>query len=82
MLYSNQERDHNSKISWFDSWDGEDILLFCKATNPAADPQHDFFSVLTGVNIVRVIKSRRIRWKWFVVFMGKERFIQGFSGET
>ena len=34
-------------------------------------------------NIVRVIKSRRIRWAGHVARMGgEERRIQGFGGET
>ena len=34
-------------------------------------------------NIIRVIKSRRIRWAGHVAHMGgKERRIQGFGGET
>ena len=34
-------------------------------------------------NIVRVIKSRRIRWARHVARMGGgERFIQGFGGKT
>jgi len=32
-------------------------------------------------NIVRVIKSRRMRWAGHVASMGKSR-IQGFGGET
>jgi hypothetical protein len=33
-------------------------------------------------NIVRVRKSRRMRWVGHVVRMGEERLIQGFGGET
>jgi len=33
-------------------------------------------------NIVRVIKSRRMRWAGHVARMGEERRIQGFGGET
>ena len=33
-------------------------------------------------NIVRVIKSRRMRWACHVARMGKRRRIQGFGGET
>ena len=33
-------------------------------------------------NIVRVIKSRRMRWAGHVASMGRERRIQGFGGET
>jgi hypothetical protein len=34
-------------------------------------------------NIIRVIKSRRIRWKGHTARMGKRvRCIQGFGGET
>jgi hypothetical protein len=32
--------------------------------------------------IVRVIKSRRMRWAGHVALMGKERSIQGFGRET
>ena len=33
-------------------------------------------------NIVRVVKSRRMRWAGHVARMGKKRFLQGFGGET
>ena len=33
-------------------------------------------------NIVRVIKSRRMRWAGHVARMGEERRIQGFGGKT
>ena len=33
-------------------------------------------------NIVRVIKSRRIRWAEHVAHMGEDRHTQGFDGET
>jgi len=33
-------------------------------------------------SIVRVIKSRRMRWAGYVARMGEERCIHGFSGET
>ena len=33
-------------------------------------------------NIVRVIKSRRMRWSGHVARMGEERRLQGFGGET
>jgi len=37
----------------------------------------------TSPNIVRVIKSRRMRWAGHVARMGRdERRIQGFGGET
>ena len=32
-------------------------------------------------NILRVVKSRRMRWAWHVARMG-ERSAQGYSGET
>ena len=35
-----------------------------------------------SLNIVRVIKSRRMRWAGHVARMGEERRIQGFGGET
>ena len=41
---------------------------------------------LTGLysspNIVRVIKSRRMRWAWHVARMGRRGALQGFGGET
>jgi hypothetical protein len=33
-------------------------------------------------NIIRVIKSRRMRWAGNVALWGKERCIQNFCGET
>jgi len=33
-------------------------------------------------NIVRVIKSRRMRWAGHVALWGEESCIQGFGGET
>jgi len=33
-------------------------------------------------NIVRVIKSRRMRWAGHVARMGEERGVQGLGGET
>ena len=33
-------------------------------------------------NIVRVIKSRRMRWAGHVAGMGEEKRIEGFGGET
>jgi hypothetical protein len=33
-------------------------------------------------NIIRVIKSRRMRWAGHVHVWGNERCIQGFGGET
>jgi hypothetical protein len=33
-------------------------------------------------NIIRVIKSRRMRWAEYVARMGEKRCIQDFGGET
>ena len=33
-------------------------------------------------NIVRVIKSRRMRWVDHVARMGEGRYVQGFGGES
>ena len=33
-------------------------------------------------NIVRVIKSRRMRWAGHVARMGEERGVKGLAGET
>ena len=39
---------------------------------------HDLYSLL---NIVRVIKSRRMRWAGYEYVWGEERRIQSFGGE-
>jgi hypothetical protein len=36
----------------------------------------------SSLNIMRVIKSRRMRWAGHVVRMGGERSLQGFGGQT
>jgi len=36
----------------------------------------------TSPNIVRVIKSRRMRWAGHVARMGEERVVEGLGGET
>jgi len=33
-------------------------------------------------NIIRVIKSKRMRWAGHVVRMGAEKCLQGFDGDT
>jgi hypothetical protein len=40
---------------------------------------HELYSTPT---IVRVIKSRRMRWTEYVARMGRDRRLQGFGGET
>jgi PAS domain-containing protein len=40
---------------------------------------HDLYS---SSSIVRVIKSRTMRWAGHVTWMGGERRVQGFGGET
>ena len=35
-----------------------------------------------SLNIVRVIKSRRMRWVGHVARMGEKRHVHGFGGET
>ena len=40
------------------------------------------FDLYPSPNILRVIKSRRIRWAGHVARMGERRDIQGFGGET
>jgi hypothetical protein len=40
---------------------------------------HDVYS---SPNIIRVIKSRRMRWTEHVARMGEKRYIQDFDGET
>ena len=39
-------------------------------------------NLYSSPNIVRVTKSRRMRWVWHVARMGEKRRIQGFGGET
>jgi hypothetical protein len=43
------------------------------------EEHHDLDS---SPNIVRVVKSRRMRWAGHVVQMGRERRVQGFGWET
>jgi hypothetical protein len=43
----------------------------------------ELHSLYSSVNIVRVIKSRRMRWAGHVACMGgRERFLQGFGWEA
>jgi hypothetical protein len=45
---------------------------------------HELYAPYFSPNIIRVIKSRRLRWAGHVARMGESRgaYIQGFSGET
>jgi hypothetical protein len=40
------------------------------------------YALLSSLNIIRVIRSRKLRWAGYVARMGKARCIQGFSGEA
>jgi hypothetical protein len=40
------------------------------------------YALYSSPNIIRVIKSRTLRWAGHVARMGERRCIQGFSGET
>jgi hypothetical protein len=40
------------------------------------------YALYSSPNIIRVIKSRKLRWAGHVARIGEERCIQGFSGET
>jgi hypothetical protein len=43
----------------------------------------ELYALYSSPNMIRVIKSRRLRWAGHVARMGgEERCIQGFSGET
>jgi hypothetical protein len=42
----------------------------------------EFNDLYTSPNMVRVIKSRRMRWAGHVALLGKERHIHGYGGET
>jgi len=39
----------------------------------------DLLDMYTSQNIVRMIKSRRVRWVWHVACMGDEKCKQNFS---
>jgi hypothetical protein len=41
----------------------------------------ELYALYSSPNIIRVMKSRRLRWAGHVARMG-ERCIQGFNGET
>jgi len=44
--------------------------------------EEELYDLYSSPNIVRVIKSRRMRWPGHVARMvGEERSIQGFGGE-
>jgi hypothetical protein len=40
------------------------------------------YALYVSLNIIRVIKSRRLRWGRHVARMCEDRCIHGFSGET
>jgi hypothetical protein len=40
------------------------------------------YALYSSPNIIRVIKSKRLRWAGHVANKGEERCIQGFSGKT
>jgi hypothetical protein len=42
----------------------------------------ELYALYSSLIIIRVIKSRRLRWAGHVTRRGEERCIQGFSGET
>jgi hypothetical protein len=42
----------------------------------------ELYALYSSPNIIRVIKSRRLRWAGHVAQMGEERCMQGISGET
>jgi hypothetical protein len=42
----------------------------------------ELYALYSSPNIIRVIKSRRLRWAGRGTCGGEERCIQGFSGET
>jgi len=57
-------------------WKGEVSGKWGKLYN---EELNDLYSPL---NIVRVIKPRRMRWAGYVARMGEERCIQGFGRKT
>jgi hypothetical protein len=42
----------------------------------------ELHSLYSSLNVVRVIKSRRMRWAGHVARMGRGRFLQGFGWEA
>ena len=42
----------------------------------------ELYALYPSPNIIRVIKSRRLRWAGYVACMGRARCIQGFGAET
>jgi hypothetical protein len=42
----------------------------------------ELHSLYSSLNIVRVIKSRRMGWAGHVARMGEERYLQGFDWEA
>jgi hypothetical protein len=42
----------------------------------------DLYDLYSSPTIVRVIKSRNMRWAGHVARMGRERRVQGYGGET
>jgi hypothetical protein len=40
---------------------------------------HNLYSFL---DIIRQVKSRRMRWEWHVAPMGEQRSVQGFGGKA
>jgi len=57
-------------------WKGE---VSGKWMKPYNEELNDLYSSL---NIVQMIKPRRMRWTVYVARMGKERRIEGFGGKT
>jgi hypothetical protein len=44
--------------------------------------KEELYALYSSPNIIRVIKSRIMKWVWHVVLWRQERYIQGFGGET
>jgi hypothetical protein len=42
----------------------------------------ELYALYSSPNIIRVIKSGRLRWAGYIAYMAEKWCIQGFSGET
>jgi hypothetical protein len=42
----------------------------------------ELYDLYCSPNIIRVIKSRKMRWTGHVAHMGEEKCLQGFGGDT
>lgn len=58
------------------------ILLFNFWSLISFSFEHFHLGLYFSPNIISVIKSRRMRWAEHVAYMGDEKYVHGFGGET